>query len=71
LAKHGRYLVHDDSVVRLQYALLESALVAVTKAAIVSDDTLFLSWLGVLAVRHIPFGARLIGAAPWHVVAVS
>jgi hypothetical protein len=46
----------------LHYALLGTALFAVIKAADVFGGTLVLSWIAVLAVRRIPFGARLIGA---------
>jgi hypothetical protein len=36
----------------------------VIKAEIIFGGTLFLIWFVVLAVRHVPFGAQLIGAAP-------
>jgi hypothetical protein len=32
------------------------------KAAVVFGGTLVLSWIAVLAVQRIPFGAQLIGA---------
>ena len=54
----------------LQYALLGTALFAVIKAAIVFGGTLVLSWIAVLAVQRIPFGAQLIGA-PRRAVATS
>jgi len=46
----------------LHYALLGTPLFAVIKAAVVFGGTLVLSWIAVLAVQRIPFGARLIGA---------
>jgi glucan biosynthesis protein C len=58
------YLVHYAFVVWLQYALLAATLFAVIKGAIVFGATLILSWITILAVQRIPFGARLIGAAP-------
>jgi hypothetical protein len=59
---HGLYPVHYNFVVWLQYALLGAALVAVIKAAIAFGGTLVLSWIAILAVQRIPFGAQLIGA---------
>jgi membrane-bound serine protease (ClpP class) len=59
---YGLYLVHYNFVVRLQYALLDAALFAAIKAAIVFGGTLVLSWIAALAVQRIPFGAQLIGA---------
>ena len=59
---YGLYLVHYNFVVWLQYALLGTALFAAIKAAIVFGGTLVLSWISVLAVQRIPFGAQLIGA---------
>ena len=67
---YGLYLVHYNFVVWLQYALLGTALFAVVKAAIVFGGTLVLSWIAVLAVQRIPFGAQLIGA-PRRAVAMS
>lgn len=61
---YGLYLVHYDFVVWLQFALFGTALLAVIKATIVFAVTLLASWLTVLAVQRIPFGARLIGVAP-------
>ncbi len=65
---YSLYLVHYDFVVWLQYALLGATLFAVIKGAIVFGVTLILSWITILAVQRIPFGARLIGATP-HVIA--
>lgn len=67
---YGLYLVHYNFVVWLQYALLGTALFAVIKAAAVFGGTLVLSWIAVLAVQRIPFGAQLIGA-PRRAVATS
>jgi hypothetical protein len=63
LNAYGLYLLHYDFVVWLQYALLGTALYAVVKATLVFGGTLVLSWIAVLAVQRIPFGARLIGAS--------
>ena len=67
---YGLYLVHYSFVVWLQYALLGTALFALVKAAIVFSGTLVLSWIAVLAVSRIPFGAQLIGS-PRRAVATS
>jgi len=67
---YGLYLVHYDFVVWLQYALLGTALFVMVKAAIVFTGTLVLSWISVLAVQRIPFGAQLIGS-PRRAVATS
>ncbi len=61
---YSLYLVHYGFVVWLQYALLGAALFAVIKGAIVFGTTLILSWITIVAVQRIPFGARLIGAVP-------
>jgi hypothetical protein len=66
----GLYLVHFNFVVWLQYALLGTALFAMIKAAIVFGGTLVLSWITVLAVQRVPFGAQQIGA-PRRAVATS
>ena len=67
---YGLFLVHYNFVVWLQYALLGTALFVMVKAAIVFSGTLVLSWIAVLAVQRIPFGAQLIGA-PRRAVAMS
>jgi glucans biosynthesis protein C len=67
---YGLYLVHYNFVVWLQYALLGAALFVAVKAAIVFAGTLALSWIAVLAVQRIPFGAQLIGT-PRRAVAIS
>ena len=61
---YSLYLVHYDFVVWLQFALLGTTLFAIVKGAIVFGGTLLLSWAATLAFQHLPFGARLIGAAP-------
>jgi glucan biosynthesis protein C len=67
---YGLYLVPYNFVVWLQYALLGTVLFAVIKAAVAFGGTLVLSWIAVLAVQRIPFGAQLIGA-PRRAVATS
>ncbi len=67
---YGLYLVHYNFVMWLQYALLGTALFAMIKAAIVFGGTLVLSWLAVLAVQRIPFGAQPI-AVPRRAAAMS
>jgi hypothetical protein len=58
----------------LHFAIKQSrrldSLPATIKAAIVFGGTLVLSWIAVLAVQRIPFGAQLIGA-PRRAVAMS
>ncbi len=61
---YGLYLVHYVFVLWLQYAMLSAPLFAIAKAAVVFGGTLVLSLATALAVQRIPFGARLIGAAP-------
>lgn len=61
---YGLYLVHYGIGIWLQYALLTITLFAVAKGALVFTLTLFLSWITVLAVQRIPFGALLIAATP-------
>jgi glucans biosynthesis protein C len=59
---YGLYLVHYNFVVWLQYALLGAATLALFKASMVFGGTLVASWIVVLAVQRIPFGAQLIGS---------
>ncbi len=66
---YSLYLVHYGFVVWLQYALLGAALFAVIKGAIVFSATLILSWITIVAMQRIPFGARLIGAMPYAMAA--
>ena len=58
---YSLYVVHYGFVVWLQYALLGVALFAVIKGAIVLGATLILSLITIVAVQHIPFGARFVG----------
>jgi glucans biosynthesis protein C len=66
---YSLYLVHYVFVVWMQYALLAATLPAVVKAPIVFTVAVMMSWIIILAVQRIPFGARLIGAPPSAVVA--
>jgi surface polysaccharide O-acyltransferase-like enzyme len=61
---YGLYLVHYVFVVWLQFALLPLPLFAVVKAAIVFGATLLLSLVTTAVISRVPWGARLIGAAP-------
>ncbi len=63
LAKNafGIYLLHYVFVVWLQYALLGVDLFALAKGMIVCAGALGLAWALTVALRHVPFGARLIG----------
>jgi surface polysaccharide O-acyltransferase-like enzyme len=58
---YGMYLVHYVFVVWMQYALLNVALFAIAKAAIVFGVTLMLSWGTVVAMQRVPLGSRMIG----------
>jgi glucans biosynthesis protein C len=60
----GIYLLHYVFVVWLQYLLLGVALFAFAKGMIVFALALSLAWAATAAMRHIPFGARLIGEGP-------
>ena len=51
------YLVHYVFVVWLQYALLDAALFAICKAAIVFGGTLITSW--AIVARTLPLVSRL------------
>ena len=59
---YGMYLVHYVFVVWLQFALLDTALFAAGKAAIVFAGTLVLSWAVSAAIGGVSFGAHLVGA---------
>jgi hypothetical protein len=61
---YGMYLVHYVFVTWLQYLLLGIAIFAVAKGLLVFAATLLMSWAATAAIRRIPAGARLIGAAP-------
>jgi hypothetical protein len=58
----GLYLFHYVFVVWLQYALIDVALFAIAKAAIVFGGTLILAWATTTAMRFVPFGSLLLGA---------
>jgi peptidoglycan/LPS O-acetylase OafA/YrhL len=59
---YGMFLIHYVFVVWLQYALLDVALPAVAKAAIVFGGTVIASWSAMIAMRRIPLGAWRLGA---------
>lgn len=59
---YGMYLVHYVFVVWLQYALTNTPLFAVAKAAIVFGVTLILSWALSAAVRRLPLRILQRGA---------
>jgi hypothetical protein len=61
---YGMYLVHYVFVTWLQYLLLSMAIFAVAKGLLVFAATLLMSWAATAAIRRVPAGARLIGAAP-------
>jgi glucans biosynthesis protein C len=58
---YGMFLIHYVFVVWLQYALLDVALFAVAKAAIVFTGTVFASWGAMIAMRRISLGAWSLG----------
>jgi peptidoglycan/LPS O-acetylase OafA/YrhL len=60
---YGMYLVHYPFVVWAQYALLDAALPAFAKAAIVFAVLIVLSWGASAALGSIPLGGRLLGTA--------
>ncbi len=68
---YSLYLLHYVFVVWLQFALLGTPLYAVVKAAIVFSGTLVFSWIAMIAVQRVPFGARLIGSARRAVAGVA
>ncbi len=58
---YGMFLIHYVFVVWLQYALLDVALFAVAKAAIVFSGTVLASWGAMIAMRRIPLGVWSLG----------
>ena len=58
---YGMYLLHYVFMVWMQFALMEVALVAVTKATIVFAVTLTLSWALSAAAGGLSFDAKLAG----------
>lgn len=65
---YGIYFVHYVFVLWLQYILLDVALFAVAKAAIVFIGAVTLSWATTAAVCRLPIGARLMGRKPRELV---
>jgi peptidoglycan/LPS O-acetylase OafA/YrhL len=59
---YGIYLVHYLFVVWLQYALLDVALGAIVKAALVFAGVVALSWATSAALHRMPATARVMGA---------
>ena len=57
---YGIFLVHYIFIIYLQYAVFAPALPAFVKFAIVFIGTLSLSWATTVALRKIPFVARMI-----------
>ncbi len=57
---YGIYLLHYIFIIWLQYAVYDYSLPAVVKCAIVFAGTLSLSWALTVALRRIPFVARMI-----------
>ncbi len=58
---YGMYLIHYVFVVWLQFALLDVALTAIPKAAIVFTGTLLASWGSMMLLRRVPLGGGLLG----------
>jgi peptidoglycan/LPS O-acetylase OafA/YrhL len=63
------YLLHYVFIVWLQYAVLNVALFAVGKAAIVFGGTLAMSWAGAVAFGGVPFGSYAAQMKRWLVPA--
>jgi peptidoglycan/LPS O-acetylase OafA/YrhL len=59
---YGMYLLHYVFVVWLQYSLLDAALPAVVKGAMVFTGVVALSWAMSSAMHRAPIGYRMIGA---------
>jgi len=59
---YGIYLIHYVFVVWLQYALLDTGLLAIGKAAIVFGGTLIMSWAITVALGGLPLVSQLIAA---------
>ena len=57
---YGIYLIHYVFAIWLQYALLEAALFAVSKAVVVFIGTLALSWITSALACRVPLVKRLI-----------
>ncbi len=63
-AAMGVYVVHYPFSVWLQFALLGFPLFAVAKGMIVLGLSLLGSMALIIVLRHVPFGARLVGETP-------
>ena len=61
---YGIYLVHYVFSIWLQYALLEWAIFAGVKAAIVFVGTLSMSFVSVAALQRIPLADRITRSRP-------
>jgi glucans biosynthesis protein C len=59
---YGMYLVHYVFAVWLQYALLDTGLLAIGKAAIVFGGTLIMSWSITAGLGTVPFVSKLVTA---------
>jgi peptidoglycan/LPS O-acetylase OafA/YrhL len=59
---YGMYLVHYVFAVWLQYALLDTGLFAIGKAAIVFGGTLIMSWTITAALGSLPLVSKLVAA---------
>lgn len=59
---YGMYLVHYVFAVWLQYALLETGLLAIGKAAIVFGGTLLMSWAITAALGGVPLASKLVAS---------
>jgi hypothetical protein len=56
------YLVHYVFAIWLQYALLETGLLAIGKATIVFGGTLFMSWAIIAALGCVPLASKLVAS---------
>ena len=59
---YGMYLVHYLFAVWLQYALLDTGLLAIGKAAIVFGGTLLMSWAITAALGGVPLAFKLVAS---------
>jgi peptidoglycan/LPS O-acetylase OafA/YrhL len=60
---YGMYLIHYLFIVWLQFAMLQTNLPAILKAAVVFAGTLALSWAASAALRQVSAVAQIIGEA--------
>ena len=68
---YGIYLFHYLFVLWSQYLLLDAALPAIAKAALVFGVALSLSWAATAAICSVPFGARILRGQRRTAVAVT